>query len=344
LNTYLQGLCHGRLFPAWEEPDRVTQNWTGSVIIRLFMILVTGGTGFVGQQLVEQLVASGKQVRTLLRPSKKSPTLPKGMAVEAAVCSLQDERGLRAAMRGVDTIFHLAGTERSSSRAELNDVDIHGTQVLVDAAAHSGIERIFFLSHLGADRNSAYPVLKAKALAEGAIINSGVPYTIFRSAVVFGPGDQFTTSLARLLKVSPGFFIMPGDGSSLLQPLWISDLISCFLIALDKEDLIRQTVSIGGLDYLTYKQIVEQVLSTCGLHRRILSMSAANLRILAIFMDQFTRFPVSIFWLDYISANRTTTLDSIPRTFGIMPSRFHNHLDYLAQTPKKTSSQKGLPI
>ncbi len=306
------------------------------------MILVTGGTGFVGRLLVEQLVASGQQVRTLLRPSRKSPALPKGMAVEAAVCSLQDERGLRAAMRGVDIIFHLAGTERSSSRADLQDVDIHGTQNLVEAASHSGIGRIFYLSHLGADRHSAYPVLKAKALAESAIINSGVPYTILRSAVVFGPGDQFTTALAQLLRVSPGFFLMPGDGSSLLQPLWISDLISCFLIALDNDNLLEQTISIGGLDYLTFKEVIDQVLISTGLQRRIFSMSAANLRILALFMDQFTRFPVSIFWLDYLSANRTTQLDSIPRTFGIMPSRFHTHLDYLARTPKTSLLQKGI--
>lgn len=305
------------------------------------MILVTGGTGFVGRHLVEQLIASGKQVRILLRPSKKSPNLPKGMAVEAAVCSLQDERGLRAAMRDVDLVFHMVGTERHSSRASLQEVDIHGTQHLANAAAYSGVQRIFYLSHLGADRASAYPVLKAKAIAEGMIINSGVPYTIIRSAVIFGPGDQFTTSLLRLLRLAPGFFIMPADGSSLVQPLWINDVISCLLLALENEDFVQQTISIGGLDLLTFRQVIDLVMVRTGIHRRVLSLSPANLRILALFMDQFTRFPVSIFWLDYLSANRTTQLDSVPRTFGIMPSRFHTKLDFLVEAKFNPKKQRG---
>lgn len=305
------------------------------------MILVTGGTGFVGRHLVEQLIASGKQVRILLRPSKKSPNLPKGTPVEAAVCSLLDERGLRAAMRGVDEIIHLASTERHSSRAELQNVDIHGTQTLAAAAAQSGVRRILFLSHLGAERASAYPVLKAKAMAENAIVNSGVPSTILRSAVIYGPGDQFTVSLARLLRLSPGIFLIPGDGDSLLQPIWISDVISCLLTALENQQFAGQTISIGGLESLTFRQVVEQVMHSAGVRRRLVSVSPTTLRTIALFTDMFTNFPVSIFWLDYLSANRTTQLDSLPRTFGILPARFHTKLDYLAKSARIALRQRG---
>lgn len=305
------------------------------------MILVTGATGFVGRNVVEQLIASGKQVRILLRPSKKSPNLPRGTAVEAAVCSLQDERGLRAALRGVDEIFHLAGTERHSSRAELQNVDIHGTEKLATAAAHASVRRIIFLSHLGADRASAYPVLKAKAMAENAIIVSGVPYTILRSAVIYGPGDQFTTSLARLLRLSPGIFLLPGDGSSLLQPIWIQDVITCMLAALDDQRFANQTLSIGGLEALTFRQIVELVMASSGIRRRIVSVSPATMRIIALFAEMFRRFPVSIFWLDYLSANRTTALDSLPRNFGVLPARFHTQLGYLAKPAKPILTQRG---
>ena len=73
------------------------------------MILVTGGTGFVGRALVRQLVANGLNVRTLIRPSARTPNLPRGVPVEVAVVGLNDERGLRAALRGVDVVYHLAG-------------------------------------------------------------------------------------------------------------------------------------------------------------------------------------------------------------------------------------------
>ncbi len=97
------------------------------------MILVTGGTGFMGRVLIRHLVIMGKQVRMLLRPSPTSPNLPRGIPVEVAVCSLQDQRSLRSVMKGVDVIYHLASAERlGSSRADLTGVDIEGTRSLVE--------------------------------------------------------------------------------------------------------------------------------------------------------------------------------------------------------------------
>src|SRR5512146_390907 len=157
------------------------------------MILVTGGTGFIGQVLIRHLVTQGRPVRSLIQPSRFSPHLPKGVPVEVAVCGLRDERGLRAAMKGVDTIYHLAGAERRGGRGDLLTVDIQGTQAISRAAADAGVKRLVYISHLGADRASAYPVLKAKAIAESHIRQSGVPFTIFRSAIAFGPGDEFST-------------------------------------------------------------------------------------------------------------------------------------------------------
>lgn len=304
------------------------------------MILVTGGTGFIGRALVRQLIASGQEVRTLLRPSKSSPRLPRGIPVEVAVCSLLDERGLRAALRGVDVIFHLAGNERRSSQAKLQEVDIQGTQVLTNAAVQAGVERIITVSHLGADRNSAYPVFKAKGIAENAIIHSGLDYTIFRSAVVFGPGDQFTTNIARMLVNWPGPFLLPGDGTSLVQPLWIDDLIASMMIALDTPTVVNQTVSLGGVEALPFRQVVEIIMDRLGVRRVLTPFSPPYLRMLALLLEQFGRFPISVYWLDYLAADRTTNLDTLPRLFGILPARFHSQLDYLTVKKRQTSLKR----
>jgi len=304
------------------------------------MILVTGGTGFIGRALVRQLIASGQEVRTLLRPSKSSPRLPRGIPVEVAVCSLLDERGLRAALRGVDVIFHLAGNERRSSHAKLQEVDIQGTQVLTNAAVQAGVERIITVSHLGADRNSAYPVFKAKGIAENAIIHSGLDYTIFRSAVVFGPGDQFTTNIARMLVNWPGPFLLPGDGTSLVQPLWIDDLIASMMIALDTPTVVNQTVSLGGVEALPFRQVVEIIMDRLGVRRVLTPFSPPYLRMLALLLEQFGRFPISVYWLDYLAADRTTNLDTLPRLFGILPARFHSQLDYLTVKKRQTSLKR----
>lgn len=299
------------------------------------MILVTGGTGFIGQVLIRQLTTLGKSVRILLRPSPVSPKLPRGVSVEAAVSSFKDGRSLRAAMKGVDVIFHLAGSERLSSKADLTGTDVEGTQLLVRAAADSGVERIFFVSHLGADRASAFAVLKAKALAEGFIVNSGLDYTVFRSSVVYGPGDQFTTSLAKLLRLSPGFFLLPGDGSTLIQPLWIEDLVTCMVLSLEENIARNEILSLGGGEYLSFKQVVTTIQETLEIRRKIFYLASPYLRILTLLMEQvLSPFPVSIFWLDYLAADRTTALDTLPRMFGVIPARFHQQIDYLRPKPR----------
>lgn len=299
------------------------------------MILVTGGTGFIGQSLIRQLVTLGKPVRILLKPSPVSPNLPRGVSVEAAVSSFRDERSLRAALKGIDVIFHLAGSERLSSRADLTSTDVEGTQLLVRAAVDAGVERIFFVSHLGADRASAFAVLKAKALAEGFIVNSGLKYTIFRSAVIYGPGDQFTTSLAKLLQLAPGFILLPGDGSTLIQPLWIEDFVACMILSLEENIARNEILSLGGGEYLSFNQIVAITQAALEIRRKVVYLPPPYLRTLALIMEQvMPKFPVSVFWLDYLATDRTTALDTLPRVFGVIPARFHQQLGYLKAKPR----------
>jgi uncharacterized protein YbjT (DUF2867 family) len=294
------------------------------------MILVTGGTGFIGRFLVRSLVESGKQVRILLKPSKKSPNFPIGIPIEVAVSSLNDKRGVRAALKDVTEIYHLAGAERKGSSDELNQVDVEGTITLVEAAKQANIKRIYFLSHHGAARASAYPVLKAKAIAEQWIINSGIPYTIIRTGSVFGPGDQFTIPLIKLIRLSPVFFLLPAKGHILLQPLWIDDLIHCISLLQEDPKAINRIYTIGGMEAIPYREIVQLVLKKINKKRMLIPISPARLRTITLWITQiYPNFPVSIFWLDHLAVDRTTNLDSLPREFGILPARFHQNLDYL---------------
>ena len=296
------------------------------------MILVTGSTGFIGSILVRKLVESGQEVRLLLRPSPQSPRLPMGLSVDVAVSSLNDERSLRAAMVGVDTVYHLAGVERQGAYADLMKVDIQGTQAVARAAKDAGVERFFFLSHLGADRASAYPILKAKAIAEESIRRSGIGYTIIRSAVVYGADDGFTTALAGLIATVPMIYLIPGDGRTLIQPLWVEDLVTCLIWALDNETIINETIEIGGPEYLTFRQVLEMVMQAIDINRTLISTRPPYLRGLTVFLESlFPGLPVSVYWLDYLATNRTCTLDTIVRTFNLMPARMSQNLDYLKE-------------
>ncbi|HEX8992192.1 MAG TPA: NAD(P)H-binding protein [Anaerolineales bacterium] len=298
------------------------------------MILVTGATGFIGRALVRHLFESGRETRVLIRPSRRSPRLPKSVPVEVAVVSLSDERAIRAALKDVDVIIHLAGAEAQGRNANLQTVDMQGTENLARVAADAGVKRFIYVSHIGASRSSGFPVFKAKGIAEEHIRRSGVPHTIFRSSVVFGPEDHFTTNLARLLQLSPVFFPLPGGSRTVIQPLWVEDLVTVMLWSIDNEATLNQTYEIGGSEFFTVRQVVETLMQVTHRHRVLFELHPVFLRALVVTLETFVpNYPASSFWLDYISSNRTCAVDNLPGHFGLMPARFTYRLDYLKRTP-----------
>jgi NADH dehydrogenase len=294
------------------------------------MFLVTGGTGFIGRALLRHMFDAGHALRVLIRPSPRTPKLPTGVPLEVAVASLSDPRGLRAALSGVDSIIHLASAEGHGPRGDLLKTDIEGTRNLAEAASDAGVKRFVYVSHLGADRMSAFAALKAKGIAEEHIRRSGIPHTILRSSIIFGPEDRFTVPLTRLLRAAPGFFPLPSGGSAVIQPLWIEDLVTCILWAFEKPEMENQTYEIGGSEYFPLRQAVETLMDVNQRRRLIVPFSKPAMNTLIIALDaMFSNFPFSSYSLDYFSLNRTCPVDNLTRFFGLMPARFTYRLEYL---------------
>jgi NADH dehydrogenase len=135
-----------------------------------------------------------------------------------------------------------------------------------------------------------------------------------------------------LIKLFPAFFFIPGEGDNLLQPIWIDDLIQSLRLLQQDPKTVNRNYSLGGMETLSYRRILELILEKTGKKRWIVSVTPAYLRTFSLWVTQlYPKFPVSIFWLDHLAEDRTTSLDSLPRQFGIMPNRFHLNLDYLKE-------------
>ena len=294
------------------------------------MILITGGTGFVGQALTRHLVEAGHPVRLLIRPSHRTPKIPPGIPVEVAISSISDTRGLRAAMVDVNIIYHLISGEWHGVRANLMKTDVEGTLSITQAAIDAGVKRILYLSHLDANRSAAYPVLKAKGIAEEYIRRSGLEYTIIRSAILYGLRDGLTTGLAKILASFPFLFLLPGEGDTIIQPLWVEDLAICLAWALDEVSTQNQVIEIGGPEYLSFRNVVETVMDVTGIRRRLAPVKPPYLRALTVLLDHlFPNLPISVYWLDYLAANRTCKLDTVSKVFNLIPARFSQRISYL---------------
>jgi NADH dehydrogenase len=167
-------------------------------------------------------------------------------------------------------------------------------------------------------------------MEEAHIRRSGVPFTIIRPSLLYGEGDHFTTSIAKMLSVAPIFFPLPGDGETLIQPLWVKDFTTALSWTIEDPGTLNQNYDVGGPEFLTYKQVVQLVMETVKLQRVLFDLRPPYIRAGTWIFERILREPpMTTFWIDYLAVNRTADLNSVHRTFGLQPVRMESSLDYL---------------
>ena len=293
------------------------------------MILIAGATGFVGRALVRQLADQGRDVRCLLRPSQREQQLAPGIPFSTVSASMSDLPALRTAMQDVTAIVHLTGEEDLDHGGTLQK-HVEHTANIITAAQEAGVRRFIYLSRLGADRASAYSLFRARGEAEAAVRESGLDYTTLQASVTYGLEDVFTNVLAMLAKAIPFVLPIPDASLSRFQPLWIGDLVRCITATLDRDDLIGQTIPLGGPEHFTLEQMMAQTLAAVGVRRRLVRVRMPLVRGAVNLLDALLpRNPIPYWWLDILAMGSATELGAISRHFGFEPGRFAQHLDYL---------------
>lgn len=289
-------------------------------------IVITGGSGFVGTHLARALVDAGHQVVVVSRGTKRRPRRPNVSFVRA---DLTDSPVLFDVFGGSDAVINLVAIIRERGQQTFQRVNVEATERVSEAARKAGVPHLIHQSAIGVDPDPRYPYLATKWQGEQAARGSGVPFTVLRPSVIFGPGDGFFTLLARLIRLNPVVPI-PGDGQALFQPISIDDVCRCHRIALERgaTDSVHE---IGGPEHLTYEELVLTIKRQLSLHRFTARVPIRMLLPLAYAMDKVLPSPpVTPQQLRLLERNNITRLQAVPSAFHFQPQRFADNIDYLA--------------
>jgi uncharacterized protein YbjT (DUF2867 family) len=242
------------------------------------VLLLTGATGTIGRPLLRRLVAAGIPVRCLVRDPRRLGS--ERVRVQIALGDLADPFSFRYALRGVDTVVHLAAAIRDQPGGSIEELAAIAAWRLVKAAERAGVTRFVFFSALGASPRNPTRLLRAKAVAERAVVSSSLAHTIFAPSVVYAPGDPFLRLLGRLslLPVMP----VSGSGKAVFQPIWAEDVADCVMAALPSGSHAAAAqgarFELAGPETLTHRALVETVLRSLGRRRPLISIPTAVMR------------------------------------------------------------------
>jgi NADH dehydrogenase len=233
------------------------------------VLLLTGATGVVGGELLPALLGEGTDVRVLVRDPRKLGE--NRVDVQITLGDLRDPYSQRHAMRGVDTVVHLAAAIRDQPGATIEELNGLATVRLLRAAERAGVERFVFFSAMGATGFQRTRFFRSKALAERAVAESDLRATIFAPSIVYRPGDPWIRLLERL-SILPAVPVS-GSGRARYQPIWARDVARCVVGALNGGGPAKaegaQRYELAGPDVLSYDEITERVLEAKGRERRL---------------------------------------------------------------------------
>jgi uncharacterized protein YbjT (DUF2867 family) len=283
------------------------------------VILVTGGTGFIGPRVVHALRASEREVRCLVRRPARAGTL-QTWGCELAAGDLTDRKSLQEAVVGCDAVVHLVGII-TGKPADFERVMIGGTQNLLAAAKEAGVSRFVLMSALGTsdETKDLVPYYGAKWEMEQATKASGLEHVIFRPSFVFGRDGGVLPLFIRQVRWSPVTPVV-GAGERRLQPVWVDDVAAYFAKAVDLPAAANRTFELGGPDRVTWNELYERVARTLGKRRARLHLPVRLVRVGAAAAELLPRPPITRDQLTMLEAgDNTCDISAAVGTFRIDP-------------------------
>ena len=220
----------------------------------------------MGRHMLRRLLAEGHTVRALVRGPEGAAGLA-ATGVKLVRGDVVEDSGLDEGLDGCDAVIHLVGIIVEDGNATFERVHHVGTRNVVEAARRNGVRRFLQMSALGVRENGVAPYQTTKWKAEEVVRHRGIAYCILLPSVIFGPRDGFVTQMLDVMRKSPFFRPVPGDGSPRYRPIFIDDLTQCFARALVLDSATNKSIDLGGSDELSLDEILVQLAFQAGIHK-----------------------------------------------------------------------------
>ena len=282
------------------------------------MILVTGGTGFVGGHVVHELRGRELPVRCLVRDEHKAARLAAWNA-ELVEGEITDASALRRAVAGCEAVIHLVGI-RQGPDEQFRRIMIDATRDLLTVAEAAGVRRFVYMSALGTTEQTKdlVPYYGAKWESELLVRDSGIPSVTFRPSFVFGTDGGILPTFVKLARLTPVTPII-GSGRPRIQPIWVDDVAQFFADALERDDVTGRTFELGGPDAVSWNEFWSRLKRVLGLRRPSVHVPVGLMRVNALVTERLPgNVPLTRDLLTMLEhGDNVVSSDDAVRTFGL---------------------------
>lgn len=299
-------------------------------------VAVAGGSGFIGRAIIRRLATiKGLHVRGLSRSPEHTQRKISLPGVEFVRADVAEPSTLTDALRGTEAIvnsvqFEGYPVENPRRGLTFERIDYGGTVALLKAAKEVGARHFVYISGAAADEKSSHPGFRAKGMAEQAIRESGLDYTIFRPSLVYGPEDRVMNGIAKALHYTP-VFTVPGTGKQKLQPVLVDDLAECVALSLAGKGR-NGIYEIGGPDLMTFDDLIALVMEVTGYHRAIVHVPEGLMRAAGAMAEMLPTPVLSRDAVTFVTADNVCNIDPLLKDFGVRLTPAREGLRYLATT------------
>ena len=279
-------------------------------------ILLTGGTGFVGSALRRELKAQGHHVRVFVR-AQSAGKIDAREGLEVLTGDVLDTHACLRAVDGCDALVHLVGIRREYPHDGITYEALHteATYAVVDAARRAKVDRVIYMSGLGARPDAPSRYHRTKFEAEEIVRKSGMRWTIFRPSIIFGAGDEFHPLIADLVH-RPIVPVIDG-AKALLQPVSIANVAGPMARAMTMPETQGKVFEVGGPERHAFIDIMYKVARHYGVWPNTMSVSSRFAKPMVRFAQRFRSFPLTSDELVMLLEDNSCETEHFTTTFGV---------------------------